>query len=119
MSTHKRITCMLTKPIALEVMQQIREQKGIITANFKFARGTSSQSMYTMKSVEMLTVVVPSAFADEMFVFLYELLEIDKPHHGMIYQEALRRATQYDLSALEGEANKIIDEHQHVDEVLK
>ena len=100
MNNYKLITCILTKPIAIEIIGRLKDEKNIITANTTNARGTSSKSDYMMKAEDILTVVVDAAEADEIFYFLYSELELDQPHQGIIYQEALSKSTPYSLPDL-------------------
>ncbi|EHP30113.1 hypothetical protein SMGD1_1589 [Sulfurimonas gotlandica GD1] len=100
MSRYKLITCILTKPVAIEMITRLKEEKGIITANTTHARGTSSKSEYMMKAEEILTVLVDASEADDIFYFLYSELELDQPHQGMIYQEAVAKSTKYSLPDL-------------------
>lgn len=99
--SYKLITCILTKPIAMEIMTQLKDEKNIITANTTNARGTSSKSEYVMKAQNILTVLVEEESAEEVFYFLYTELELDKPHQGIIYQEGITRATKYELPIFE------------------
>ena len=50
-----------------------------------------------MRAVNILTVLVDETQADEVFEFLYSELNLDQPHQGMIYQEAVSRSTKYAL----------------------
>ncbi len=101
MNQFKLITCILTKPIAIEMIRRLKDEKDIITANTTDARGTSSKSnYYMMKAEEILTVVVDAKRAEEIFSFLYCELELDQPHQGIIYQEAISKSTRYILPDL-------------------
>jgi hypothetical protein len=100
MSEFKLITCILTKPIAIEMITRLKNEKNIITANTTHARGTSSKSEYMMKAEEILTVLVDASKADDIFYFLFSELELDQPHQGMIYQEAVSKSTRYSLPDL-------------------
>ncbi len=95
--SYKLITCILTKRIAIEIITRLKNEKGIITANTTHARGTSSKSEYIMKAQDILSVLVEQSRADEIFYFLYSELELNKPHQGIIYQEAVSRSTHYSL----------------------
>jgi len=100
MSQFKLITCILTKPIAIEIMKRLKEEKNIITANTTHARGTSHQTHYMMKAEEILTVLVDATRAEEIFYFLYNELELDQPHQGIIYQEGVSKSSSYSLPDL-------------------
>lgn len=97
---YKVITCILTKPIAIEIITRLKNEKNIITANATPARGTSSKSNYIMKAQNILTVLVEEDAAENIFYFLYSVLELDQPHQGIIYQEAISKATKYSLPDL-------------------
>lgn len=79
------------------MIKRLKEEKGIIRANKSSARGTSSVSNFIFKEVEVLSVVVESERSSEIFDFLYEELELYKPHMGVIYQNSLGKSTQFDL----------------------
>lgn len=98
--TYKQITCIITKPIAMDIIKRLENEKHIITANSTPARGTSSKSNYIMKAQNILTVLVEEKKAEDVFYFLYSELELDQPHQGIIYQEAISRATKYSLPDL-------------------
>ena len=97
MSSFKQITCLLTQPVATEMIARLKEEKNIITANAAHARGTSSKSNYIMKATEILTVLVEEDKAEDVFYFLFTELKLDQPHQGMIYQEAISKSTKYTL----------------------
>lgn len=101
MSSFKLITCMLTKKGSVAMIRRLKDEKGIITANITYARGTSSKSLYRMKVVEIMTVLISQERADEIFDYLYRELKLFQPHQGMIYQEAVKRSTGYTLPILD------------------
>ena len=101
MNNFKLITCVLTQPVTTEMITRLKVEKNIITANSTHARGTSSKSDFLMKAEMILTVLVEENRADEIFEFLFRELQLDQPHQGMIYQEAISRSTQYSLPDLE------------------
>jgi hypothetical protein len=97
MKEYKLITCNIFAHKSIDMIKRLKEEKGIVTANKSSARGTSSVSNFIFKEVEVLSVVVEESRADEIFNFLYEELELDKPHRGMIYQNTLGRSSSYEL----------------------
>ena len=101
MADYKLITCMLTQHIAIEIMTRLKDEKNIITSNITHARGTSSQSVYHMHVVEIMTILVNKDEADDIFSYLFNELKLYEPHNGMIYQEAIRRSTLYTLPDIE------------------
>lgn len=96
----KLITCMLIQPVAMNMITRLKEEKGVITANANHARGMSSKTDYVMQANEILTVLVEDEQADEIFEYLYTELELGKPNQGIIYQEAISKATKYSLPDL-------------------
>jgi len=96
----KLITCMVSGKIAIDVLEKLKTEKGIITADKIHARGTSSNSDYAMKEMEILTVVVESSRVDEIFEYLYWELEIDHEGRGIMLQSALGKMTRYTLPEL-------------------
>ena len=97
MAGFKLITCMLTQHIAIDIMTRLKDEKKIITSNITHARGTSSQSVYHMHVVEIMTVLVSEDESEDIFSYLFEELKLYEPHNGMIYQEGVRRSTKYTL----------------------
>jgi hypothetical protein len=97
MAGYKLITCMLTQHVAIDIMTRLKDEKNIITSNITHARGTSSQSVFHMHVVEIMTVLVTQEESDEIFDYLFNELKLYEPHNGMIYQEAVKRSTHYTL----------------------
>ena len=97
MKNYKQITCMVSDHIPIKVLEELKEEKGIITADKTAARGSSSNSNFEMKKMEILTVVIEEDRADEIFEYLFHLLEIDKPNRGIMLQSKLGRMTEYTL----------------------
>jgi len=97
MKNYKQITCMVADRIPISVLKKLKEEKGIITADKTDARGSSSNSNFEMKKMQILTVVVEDARADEIFEYLYHILEIDQPDRGIMLQSKLARMTEYTL----------------------
>jgi len=97
MSAYKLITCMLSHKGAVNMVKRLKDEKNIITANITYARGTSSKSIFRMKVVEIMTVLVTEEEADNIFDYLFSELKLYEPHKGMIYQEAVNKSTKYTL----------------------
>lgn len=97
MQEYKLITCIVLGKIASETLEKLKSEKDIVTANKIKARGTSSKTSYKMSEVEILTVIIEKERADEIFEYLFYLLEIDQPSKGMMLQQALSKMTSYKL----------------------
>ena len=102
----KLITCILPHGIALDVLQQLKDDKGIIEASMNNARGMGKltplahRGMGEQTEKDILNVIVSAAEADEIFAYLYDIARIDRPHGGLIYLTALGHATPFVLPEL-------------------
>jgi nitrogen regulatory protein PII len=97
----KLVRCILPKGKSVPIIRALKDELGIITASFNFARGTGRithrdyRSRVTQTEKEVLTVIVTEDKAEEAFGFIYELAGIGEPHGGIIYQCALKGSTEY------------------------
>ena len=102
----KVIHCILPKGHAQPVVEALKDELGIITANFHFARGTGRithgdyHSTVTETEKEVLEVVVTEEEAESAFELIYYTAGIDKPHGGLMYQSVLSESTEYLLPEL-------------------
>lgn len=100
---HKLITCILPHGIALDVLQKLKDEKGIIEASVNNARGMGKLTPLAHRGVgeqtekDIMNVIVPSAQADDVFEYLYHTAQIDQPHGGIIFMASLARATAFVL----------------------
>ncbi len=103
---HKLITCILPIGVAHSVVQTLKDEKQIVTANVSNARGLGKLTHLKHRSLgdesekQILTVVVPDDQADEIFEFIYHEARIDHPHGGLVYMGSLERATAFVLPDL-------------------
>lgn len=100
----KHIECLTPHRRGIEIIEKL-EKLNIFTANRSFAKGTSANSTDPIE-VEVITLIVEAQRADEIFEFLYNELELDKPHNGLIYQSTIKRITPYRLPT-EDEINQL------------
>ena len=103
----KLIRCVLPVGKALPILENLKDHKGIITANINYARGlTAGTSILVKKAIEvrvekeLLEVVVPAARADELFEFIYEDAGIGEARGGFMYMIALKRDVPFVLPSL-------------------
>lgn len=96
MKSYKLITCVMKEHIGASIVNKLKDEKNIVTANRSFARGNSVNHITDME-MEILTVLVESDMADEIFEYLYFECEFDKPHKGIIYQASIPRSSEYHL----------------------
>jgi hypothetical protein len=91
----KLITCISPLKKGLDVLTVLHD-RGIESAIRSTANGSS---VNTFKEVEMeiIEVLVDEKDADEIFALLYELFEIDKPHHGILFQKNIKRSSKFIL----------------------
>ncbi|MGE4398091.1 MAG: hypothetical protein AB7D29_01110 [Campylobacterales bacterium] len=99
MYSHKKmslITAILPMSTTMPIIRELHAM-GIYTANKSTARGSSSTSQRHDVEMEVMTVLVEEAKADEVFGLVYERGGLDKPSHGMIFQSAVSLASEYTL----------------------
>jgi len=100
---HKMITCILPHGIALDVLKKLKDEKGIIEASVRNARGMGKLTPLAHRSLaeqtekEIMNVVVPAARAEELFEYMFHEARIDRPHGGIIFMAALQAATPFVL----------------------
>ena len=99
----KLITCILPNGKAMPMLKLLKQEFGIISANFNHARGSGRLSPLTYRGAgeqtekEILTVVVNRKQADEVFNFIFFNAEINRPHGGLIFQSKLNSSTHYQI----------------------
>jgi hypothetical protein len=102
----KLITCILPHGVALDVLQKLKDEKGIVEASVNSARGMGRLTPLAHRGAaeqtekDILNVIVSAAEADEIFEYLYYSARIDRPHGGLIYMTALGYTTPFVLPEL-------------------
>jgi nitrogen regulatory protein PII len=102
----KIITCILPKGRANPVLKVLYKECGLTAVDIHYARGSGRITPLRYRGIgetsekEILTVAVPADEADEMFEYIYELAEINQPHGGLMYMQALKTSTRYELPDL-------------------
>jgi len=105
----KLITCILPKGIAAGVSKKLLHEKGIVSGNINNARGSGHITAKVHQKVgyqtekEIFRVVVNADKADEVFEFIYNHAELHHPHGGIMFQNALRKSTEYVLPVIQAE----------------
>jgi len=99
MSATKLITCITPKD-GISVAKKL-EEKGIFTANVYKSRGDSSDTDQAEKMIDVLSVAVDESVSDEIFEFLYNEFKMYKPSHGIIYQQTLKKISDYRMPTKE------------------
>lgn len=102
----KLITCVLPPGIATELLRKLRSERGISEANAHTARGIGKLTPAAYRQLgnetqkEIVSVVVPSDRADELFRYVFTEAQIDRPHGGIMFMHVLGRATPLRLPDL-------------------
>jgi len=110
----KLITCIMPHGRALPVLEALKEELGILATTIHHARGTGRMTPLAWRGVgeatekDVMSVVVPASRAEEVFGFIYERGGLDQPHGGILYQQSLRKSTEFHLPDLpyEGTATR-------------
>jgi hypothetical protein len=100
----KLIRCILPVGKALPLLEILKNDKGIISANINFASGLSVGTAIFLKKKyevriekEILDVVVPEDRADELFVFIFENAKIGEERGGFMYMKNLQMSVPFVL----------------------
>jgi nitrogen regulatory protein PII len=102
----KLITCILPPGIALGVLEKLRDEQGVHEGSVHGARGVGKltplayRRLRTQTEKEVLKVVVPAGRSDELFAWIFEHAQIDRPHGGIMFMSALHRSTVFLLPEL-------------------
>jgi nitrogen regulatory protein PII len=89
-----------------EVVRALKEEKNVLTAHQITCRGMGAVGRGVPgrrlrgrppKSLRLLTVVVPEDQADDIFDFILENAEVDKPMGGIVFMGPLDGATAFTL----------------------
>ncbi len=94
----KLITCIVPEANAVQGAAALREKYDLQTINQHFARGIGKSSPLIKRGIGektekvVLSVVVETKIADEVFEFLFSEADIDRPQGGMIFMNAIRVA---------------------------
>ncbi|MBL1140876.1 MAG: hypothetical protein HND53_02495 [Proteobacteria bacterium] len=108
-SDDKLITCILPKGLALPLLKKLKDEKGINRSNINSGRGMGKITPLAYRGIgdqaekEMLNVVISTAQADDLFNYIYEEADINRPHGGMIYMSQLAMVTPFTLPELPDE----------------
>jgi len=89
------ITAILPKGVALHVVELLKNEKNIISANFIYARGVGKMTPMKHRGLgeqserEILTAVVSEDRSEEIFEYIFKVAEINKPHGGFIFMYSM------------------------------
>lgn len=106
----KLITCILPKGVAQPLLEKLKQEHGITRVNINSARGSGKITPLAYRGLgaesekEILNVAVPAETAEELFAYIYEEADINRPHGGLMYMSRLLHATPMTLPDLPEEA---------------
>lgn len=102
-SDQRQITAILPVGIGHEVLEQLSLTRGLTTATLHRARGMGIVPLIGKGGVgaqvewDLLSVIVPADQADEIFEFVFNRGQVDRPHGGFVYMGRLDSATPFVL----------------------
>ena len=105
----KLITCILPKGLALPIIKKLKDEKSINRVYINSGRGMGKITPLAYRGIgeqaekEVITVIVSQDRADELFYYIYEEANINRPHGGIIYMRQLGMATPFTLPDLPSE----------------
>jgi len=112
----KLITCILPHGVALDVLERLKQDRGIIEASANSARGMGKLTPLAHRGVggetekDILNVLTTADNADELFEYLYDVARINRPHGGIIFMTPLGRSTPFVLPELQELSGPRIDD---------
>ncbi|MGR8946711.1 MAG: hypothetical protein ACU84Q_01600 [Gammaproteobacteria bacterium] len=96
----KLITCIVPAGDGLKLVERLYETHDLTGINTTHGRGASQRSSTIADEMDIVTVTVSSADADDIFAFIYETIEIETKPHRFMFQTALDMASVYTLPDL-------------------
>ena len=103
----KLITCIVPEANAAQGAIALREKYDLQSINKHFARGVGKSSPLVKRGIGektekvVLKVVVEAAIADEVFEFLFDEADIDRPQGGLIFMNSIRLSTSQNITPIE------------------
>ena len=102
LTNQKIITCLIPKENskALEVAKLLHDEKGINSTSVNSGRGSGlarAISYGAWVEVDVLTVIVSEERASEIFAYIFDKVDINRPHSGFLFQGDLSKATPFSL----------------------
>lgn len=93
---YKLITCIAAENKIPETAQGLFRDFGLRTAAYNFARGFGQSSSEATRGLGqqtekgVLTVVVQANQVDEIFTYIFDKADINRPHGGIVYVTAIQ-----------------------------
>ncbi len=105
-NSHKLITCICPKAVAIPMLRRLKDEKGIIAGNVNSARGVGRFTHSRVRRLgivterEILEVIATAERADEIFEFLFFEANMNRPQGGIIFMTPLGRTSHFELPDL-------------------
>lgn len=102
-SAWKVITCFLPLANALELVEGLKEEKGILTSAFTTARGLGTRKSVAFgvwDEIAVVTISVAAQRADEVFAYVFDKGKLDRPKGGVAVMHAVNRHTPFTIPEL-------------------
>lgn len=107
LSGRKLIVAFLSRGVAHEIAAMLYEKLGLDAFHYGHGRGAGllhTTVVREMPEVDLMSVVVSDALADEVFGLIYEAGQVDRPGGGLVIQMPLSRAVTAGLPAIAPES---------------
>jgi len=90
-----------------KLISALRDNKGIITANSKPCRGIAMLRPSEAKAgrlpeselVHLVEIIVPDADSEEMFNYIFDTADVNKPGGGIMWMGQKITSTKYELGS--------------------
>ncbi|GAV20487.1 hypothetical protein MMIC_P1454 [Mariprofundus micogutta] len=108
-TANKLITCIVPEGLGKPAIKALYETYGTASADFHVASGIGKSAMYSEHSLgqrtekDIITVMVSLEQAEDVFAFLYQQTNINRPHGGIIYMNDLSHASDYSVPEIAGD----------------
>ena len=103
MKRFKQVTAILPKGKGLPLITALKNEKNIVTATLNFARGVGKMTPLRYRGVgeqtekEIVSIVVATENADDIYTYIYEFSDLNHPHAGIVYMNALGASNEFSL----------------------
>tara|TARA_B100000579_G_scaffold397303_1_gene376761 strand:- start:640 stop:1005 length:366 start_codon:yes stop_codon:yes gene_type:complete len=108
LESYKQISAILPDDDALirKIVQGLKQDKGLLTLNHYTCRGLGAIGRRgavkrfrapSPKSLRMLSVLVKPEQADDIFAFIFEIAEMDRPMGGILFMGPLEGGTLFTM----------------------